>query len=1166
MCRPLPSSCYLVVASLILASYLSCSAEVISVSGPLSVVRGNYAKISRSIYTINATSSNGTTAQCLVTYINDVGHQCGEVKPKRLRCDENEFAYVHHGCLNQYEMLNFRVISQQNDINVSYVADFSISVHVIAAETVLELSTKPVVADSASSTHELTIHCPTNSINRCHYSLLSPVNHNTSLAQTTTRNILEGSALDRSVPCGQSPKQPFLYKPINPNKTVDAFTIHMSCIDGNDVEYNVLPFDSTLQRQPQHKIPKSYLRIKELAATPVSHELFHLDDLLEKHRYLKITFPVKHIGGFYPVYSSKRGYLDATVFTYLNLLRGEVVFIPNESSSASFVVITLQYHYYVSDLLGQPVANGIMEVMSSPRLGLKPSLRKNIGFSLYSGDAVEIGHDQLNFYPPYECWNYFINITTYPKWGTLYSNEKQLFEGDSLLVVQGNLSLTYDHDKENDYTSHDTISTNIKCFQHETFNVTIPVRIIEPYEEDSFSDYYCSQDIYGYPGFATHIGPTIRECHPIGSYNSLTVSIVNNSNYFLFRNDCHMDSLHSYPYINKSEKVWSECFYGISLNNSDLGEEQWTRLWYFFPSTSQSISSKLLIVANSGITINIQYNVINLLTSPQIDFVHVTAAGMANYTHTYSSMPYLRHNRRLSMHTLDATHITNQYLYVQSLGYLQTEIVYYVASPPRNGYVCMVQHTLCDASINNFTQEDILADRVYYKPMQRFSVLRNDSFEFEVYYLDDIKLKGRNTFVIEFEQNVNDKQFWVPNGQSRSLLRKHLRNLIASSVPVSNIEFVLIKQPKHGYLHIPKTHNTFTWQDVKERSIKYHHRKNDNKNVVCSDNIGLSVRMNQEELFAIDIPVAIRYRQNNALNITSKEHMLDGGDSFVLSVKDLTISTGFCSEFVRVIVKQPPKYGLLIVNDPFNHTKRQLSTNATFRATDISDGHISYLLYPDLTLLENTEDQFLFVIEDPRGVVHEPTLKREVSNDGSTFRLRIVIVPVEGSGDFLNFTFSTTQTKQVVELDNNLYGAVLGPSDLYTIDSNFHPSEVHFLIHQPTEYGYLTKDNYPIEEFTLADIYSYNVTYISTLPHTDTTIMSDEFLYHIFIDLYDTKRKIVTDGSFHFDWCYFVVDLQQEEETFIAVPETGLSTSFILRSVGDNTVAMVIYICIQVFN
>ncbi len=1144
MCR------LLLVVSLVLISYLSCSAQIVSVRGPLSVIRGQHASISRSVYNIS-NMTNHTVTTCMVV-AHDVGHQCGEVKPKRLRCDQYKFAYIHHGCLNQYEMLSFRIISQHDNSNTSHVADFSISVHVIAAETVLEISTKPVLelnnSSTRTATHELTIHCPMNFINRCYYSFLS-FNH-TSLAQTTT-STLEGPALDRLVPCGQSPKHPFLYKQLNSNKTDSAFTIQTSCLDNDDVVYNVLPFDSTLLWQPaQHVIPKSYLRIKELAITPISHKVFDFDGLLEDYSFLKMTFPVKSIGGFYPVYSSRKGYMDSTVFTYSNLLRGEVVFIPNESSSASFVVITLQYHYYISDISGQPIANGIIEVLSSPRLGLKPSLRMNIGFSLYSGDKVEIDHNHLDFYPPFECLNYYINITTYPRWGSLYSNGEQLIEGDNLLVANRNLSLTYNHDEERKHASYDTILTTINCFQHDPFDVTIPVRIIEP-NVNSSSKYYYSHDIYGYPGYATHIASTIRE-YSHGRNDSLSVSIGNNSNYFLFRNNCKIDDLHNYPYVSISDKVWNECFQVISLNSSHLTEVQWARLWYFFPLSSQSISgNNQLIIEDFEITIVIEYYVLNLLTSPHLDFMPVSAAGMANFTHTYSSIPYLRHNQPLSMHTLDAIHITSHYLYVQSLGYLQTEIVYYVTSPPKEGHVCILHHTSCDSSVNNFTQEDILADLVYYKPLHEiFGISKNDSFQFEVYYLDDIKLKGRNTFVIEFNNDKEDetesKQFWVPNGQSRPLLKRHLRNLRSFTNKLSKVEFILKQQPEYGFLQLPvkPTPYTFTWQDLIKRTVIYHHRKD--KNIVCNDVINLSVRLGQK-LITIDLTVAIRYRQDNTLNVSSKEHMLDEGESFILSVNDLTISTGFCPEFVRVIVKQPPKYGSLIVDIPSRYTKRQLSTNATFIPTDISNGLISYSLYPDLTLIEDTHDQFLFSIEDPNGIHNiKPNMKRDVNS--TPFRLMIVIVPIEGSADFLNFTFSTSQTKQVIELDNHHYGATLGPNDLYLVDSSFHPSEVYFLVHQPTQYGYLNRNNYPIEEFTLADIYSNNITYISTLPHVDTSIMSDEFLYSIYVDLFDTKRKIVADGSFSFNWCYYDVYFQSAEtDTFIIVPETTPSTTFNIR-------------------
>ena len=1146
-----------IVALLLTGIFTSELSASVTVAGPLSVVRGTSARLDHGLYNITTIADD---TNCTITHLHDHTAaslpQCGTVTPSTLKCHQQNrtFTYIHYGCLNQYEMLSFRVVSRHKDGNeqaIVYIEDFSISVHVITllSSPVLEISS--VASTHDSSIHELTVYCPPKLINICAYSIPNP---NTTQWLSSQSGLIVESLKDGLIPCGSSPKNPFLYKLSNRIETFDTLNILTHCVDENSFtmhrRHHIVPFNN-VRHQQLLQLPKARLRIKELGVTPIPRDLFDLKFLQNDHHYLKLTFPVQTAGGVYPVHSSKEGYLDATVFSYSSILRGEAVFVPNESSAASFVAITSQFHYYVTDVSGQTITNGLLEVLSSPRLGLKPSLRRNAGFNTVQGDTAHITGSHLDFYPPLECLNYTMDIVKTPEFGSLHSNKTQLSNDDKVNIVNGNLSLSYSHHGKPGH--HDVILTTIHCTNkttvtpHEPFSVSIPIRIVQPLHNQP-SMHQCSQTITGYAGFATQMVSTMKECLELSRSSatngeSLTLSTAINSIHLFDNKRCPLNT--GYTFIHHSEDVWTNCFSKISLNNTYLNEEQWAGLWYLFPSNDISnhsnTTNNLSLMDNDGIVTYVQYNVINLLTIPEMDFVMTPVENITTTTR-HPSIPYIRHNQALSLGTLDTIVITSHYLYVQPLGYLQNEIVYKIMSPPLYGVVCVLGHRLCEESVDKFTQEDIVANRLYYRPSQLTNAMTEDYFEFQVYYQSDVKIDGQHKFVIHTEIDEEKlTQFWVASGQSKPLLRKHLKHLQTPELgTMSNVVFRLLHQPTNGFLQlINRTGDTFTWDNIIERSVIYHHH--DSSLSVCNDTIVLSMERDGRASITVSISVAIRYKKLSSLNIITKQHELDGGESFVISVKDLTINTGFCPQFVQVVIQRPPEYGLLILQDPAQHTGRHLSTNSTFVATNINEGHISYSLYPDVTLVEDTQDEFLFTIIDPRGEYTEgASMKRDI--DRHAFSLYIYIRPIEGSGEFFNFNYSTVVTKHVMELPDNRYGAVLGPSDIYFIDSELHPSEIVFQVHQSPEHGYLEKGNYPVEHFTLADIASRNISYISTLPHTNANITEDEFRYSITVTLFSVQRKVVLDRSFKFSWCYFSM-----EKRFISVYETAQRTNFTLR-------------------
>ena len=1069
-------------------------------------------------------------------FLDDAGNHCGDVWPKRANCNDHSLAYSHYGCLNQYETLNFRVITRDGANGTLQVDGFSIAVHVIATEINLQLETKPYLQDSLR--HELTLHCPPNFTNRCSYSLIS--NHKS--LSLPFRGELEGPT-SQFIPCGQSPVSPLLYRPAYSNNTSDAITVQTNCIDSNDTRHYILPFDLTADSQIQlRQLPKIHLRIKELSVTPLPADLLQLDPITKEYLFLKLTFPIQSTGGLYPIYSSKKGYLDATVFMFSDLQKGEIDFVPDETSIASYISTTTQYNYYVSNIAGQTVAEGTLEVTTLPRLGLKPSLRKNTGISLYSGKSSVLNSDHLDFYPPLECLNYYLQMLIPPTAGTLSINRAPLAEGDQVLIINGNLTLTYQHN-ENSSRSYDMIGVGVECIKHKSFRVNIPVQIIQPPRN------LCNLSIYGYPGYATPLH-NIKSCikGKVGSPLKFTTNASQYNVYYLLDEVCQVSQIQAYPYISQSSSIWSECFTKLNDKKDLLDENRLMRLWHLLSPSHLSTYYVMSLTDGSGNTIDISYNVVRLLSTPQEDFEPVSTTEKANFTHFYPSLPWLRHNRPLAIYTLDATYITSHYLYVQTLGYLQSEIVFSVTVPPQHGLICYLHQLQCEHSVSNFTQEDILTDRIYYKPITKLNVTEGDSFEFDVYYLIDTKLEGDQRFYIQSAITEDDahgeyKQFWVPQGRSKPLLRKHLKHLIHSP-PAKGYTFVVLQGPSYGYLHYPHVGDHFSWEEVTDRLVVYHHQ--DTAVNVCSDWLVLSVS-NGIDTFTANVSVAIRQAKGRNHNVITKEHKLEDGSSFVLSATDLTVQSGFCQEFVKITITRPPTYGLLTVDDPAHHTRRHLTENSTFLLQDINSAFVSFYLYPDVTLIEDTTDVFLFEVEDPSMIYESPLTKREAGHTLNTFSQLIFIVPEKGSGDLLEFNLTTVTPKPITKIDENHYGATLGPEDMYLTNSDFLPSEVHIRIHQQPEYGYLEKENVPIEQLTLADVYSRKISYLSTITHTNTSIRTDEFRFSISVNIYNSLRRIELDRVFNFSWCYFSIDLGNGNQSFLYISEPEAKADITLR-------------------
>ena len=1103
-----------------------------TVHGILTITRGSSSSL-EGLYNASYSSKSST---CTVQFLRDVGNHCGDVTPASLPCDNNRFTYYHYGCLAQYETLNFRLISEETTNGKVITQVFSIPVHVLASKTLLELTVVPKEVGS-----ELAIHCPPSFVDHCFYTILT----NRQSLSLPSMGDIKGQTNQR-IPCGFSPSSSFIYTS-EEDDPHDAILVQLHCMNYTDTRFYVLPFGgNTTTHLPLQTIPKAYLRVYELSTTKLPSDLLELQSLAAKYKVLELAFPIQSVGGLFSLFSANKGFLDSTTFTFSELQRGMIVFIPDESSAAAYISMVSQFHYYVSDITGRPIAEGILEIQLSPRVGQRTSLRKNSGLSLYPGMSVIYNSTHLDFYPPSECLNYILEIESPPIFGSLLSNETQLKTGSIVTIAGGNQCLTYIHN--NSIETYDLIGFNIHCDGYPPFQTSVPIHILT--QTHNIPDHITTPLItyfeYGSPLFSS------GECLPNESISMISFQSGTESDQVFYFNATCQYSIYGYPYIHQNDILKNECFTVINDSNDLKNITDFSSLWYI-PQVDENRTAhsfNMSIVYNDNI-IGVTVNVIILYSTPQKDFTPVSVMNTLDYKQSYPSLPYLQHNQPLPLSTPNPVHITNQYLYVHSLGYLQSEIIYHIILPPKHGLLCILYQPTCSSSVNQFTQEDILADRVYYQPSS-VSDTEQDSFNFDVYYMNDVKLEGPNTFSIHTVEDASlvkdGNLFWVPVGRSRPLLHKHLRYL-NKHVKVSKSHFVVLEGPHYGFLE-SNTKNEFSWQEIKKRSVVYHHNED---NVACSDWLLLSVS-DGKEVIITNITIPIRLDPEATLNLNEKEHRLEGGNSFILSTNDLRIGSRFCPDFVQLTIIEPPHHGLLMLSDPKYGINRHILKNGSFLADDIQHGRVQYLIFPDLALLDDTRDSFLFTVEDPSGIYASPSklVTRDTNSNPYSFIFYIVATPFEGSGEFLTLNVSTSSPKQITKLDESSYGTIFGPEDISIIDnSDLVPTEIHFNVHQPPTYGKLVKDNNkaPVANFTLADIHSRKISYISNILHNNILITSDVFRFSVFVYLSNnntnTSIRVILDKEFILQWCFFSIEFIKPEDSY--VNETDSKVQFSVK-------------------
>lgn len=1098
----------------------------VAVFDVLTVTRGGFISLN-GMYRVIYNSSE--IDQCRVLFISTAGHPCGIVIPSSLPCNDSGSIYHHYGCFAQYETLNFQV-ELKTKIHDKLISElFSISVNIANSPSSIKIFKNTVAMQPHIS---LTFLFPSSYVNYCSYILHT--NH--SVLQLPMKGTLSG-LINYPLPCGYySPTSQFFYHPYS-NSTEDVLFIETNCLTDKRPRYSLIQLEHTTSHIIY--LPKAYLYVHELMETVIPMDLLPIATLSQQYQFLELTFPVQLTGGVFSIYSFNKGFMDATTFTSTDLQLGLVTFRPKETSLTSYVSTLSHYHYYVSEITGRPVAEGVLEVKLYPRVGMRPSIRKNIGLTIRSGASKFLTSEHLNFYPPGKCVNYTITIMTTPLKGTLMSALGVPLTYNTILnVTDNNLNILYQHNTS--FTgSMDFTRWTIQCsgYRSQTqMTLLIPFKILT----SSTQVIHCNCSVMTYPGFVIPLHLFSKEkCRLPAGIGKILLQQPKLGQLFLWLQTCnyrrYTSKNNKYPFIDYHDVPWN-----TSCINTTLQHVHLSNLWYLSPiseaSTNEIVRLSFVPDNDNNISGSITFN-ISVINNNTVETNFKRIPSIYSSTPNKKDVPYIERNRPLPLITSAGTYISSQHLYVHSLGYLQREIIYHITTQPQYGYICLLYQAKCHQSVLSFTQEDILIGRVYYQLHQDGSQLRNDSFQFLIFYPTQMRLPETFKFTIQVIENYdlqNFKQFWLLRGRRKPLSPKYLRQF-QKHFKTSKLRFIVVQKPLYGQLKMPNL-NEFSWQESKQRKVVYHHFGTE----LCSDFIKLKVTDNLTSVEA-NLTIAIRLHPSVTLDLYTNEHKLQGGNVFTLSATDLKIDSSFCPQFVTLKVVTIPTYGILQITDTKYGITRHLSVNASFSGLDILQGRINYVVFPDLSFMDKTQDIFEVSLKDPRGLSRSqsgssPKVIRSV--EGNVYHIVIIIVDPQGA---VTFNLTIVSPKLINKLSNNQYGTVFDSKDMYLANNNFNPSEVVFRIHQLPRFGQIQKNKVPIGEFSLADVHKGKISYISSLSHSETDVTSDEFRFSVIIST--MGNFIASDESFILEWCYFDV----YPLTSQIVEETMESIQFVVR-------------------
>ena len=1100
----------------------------VSAKKTLHVTRGKNVAISSEYYSIVPSGHPNSTITCNMVYIDD-NENCGHISPTILPCWDQGTAqlyYQHHGCFNHYETLHFQVDARMTINNTATVAiqHLGLSLRVSPNQNV---SLKIQTAKDDKGNVMINFLFPTFFTGKCSYTVMD---HLPSYKGISGSEVRFNGSLSLPIPCGYSPTTPFTYSSRRLSSVITSVFVHTNCFR-DDSTYYTVPLTSTdAPNKSTHPMKDhllhlndSYMNINELSETLLLPGTLPIDlQDFQGHaneRGLKFLFPVEYTGGFYSYLSPPQNPNTATTFTLNELLRNRVVFKPTERSIATHVTTVTMFQYYLLDFIGKPLARGTLYVKLSPRKGRDPSIRKNIGISVERGGKAFITSNELNLYPPHLCTNYTVRIMSLPRLGSVYinGNDTPLGSNDTFQVEENNLNILYvqDHSNASHYASDATL-WSLECDmvkkqdgikEISPLHALIPIRIASSPTTTQCTVVTLSQCV-------TPIH--MNECSLPAGPVTITTSKQPVEPEFIATPSSHCLT-GSYPYYTLSRS--QSCLGVINKHNRSRGNNT---LWYMSHNvTSMKVMEYILSSTRYNHSVHLRVKIL-----PRFNFVATKLISNVsiNSPSYFPSVPFVQRNVPLPLSSPQPVYITTDYLRISSAGYLEKEIVYHITSQPSYGSLCLLDNTDCTSSINSFTQADLTANRIYYKPKSLTVHLVNDSFDFHLFYFEGREklpqvIRFQFVSVEEISLLIPYKQFWISNEREKVLTRKYFRH-IQWYMKTNRLHFRVISGPHHGTLHTPGTPKEFLWEDLTRRSVSYEHRPLEDH---CSDLLTLQVTRLTDGFSTIaNISIAIKTSPGDILSITTNDHPLELEKEFKLSEKDFELRSSFCLSFIKFKVNSLPSYGLLRYLDPTINVLKELNINSSFTGQDILEGRITYRVLPNIIFYRNTTDTFSTVLEDPQGIADSKSERPRRSSPSSVFL--IILIQETLSELRLNLTVNPSIIMRTATDDR--YSVTFTKEDIYlSDDSDFLPSEISLYLKSssPPRFGHIQKDDYQISHFTLSDVYENKISYVSTLSHSDLSVTSDSFelIVKISYGNLTNPAHVESNVTVKVEWCYF---------------------------------------------
>jgi hypothetical protein len=863
--------------------------------------------------------------------------------------------------------------------------------------------------------------------------------------------------------------------------------------------------------------------------TPIPSWLLPIDDLLRQHEYLEFVFPVESTGGFYSQLTSAKNLLNVTTFTSKDLQEERVTFKPNEKSIAAYFTYNAQFHYYVLSWTGQAIAEGIVHLKISPRTGTKPSIRKNVGIVVRNGGRALITTHQFNFYPPKTCCNYTITILKSPRLGSLIAaNGNPLNVNDTAVVSLNNLTIQYHH-RNNSFNTgmFDSTKWLIQCSDmKQPLVAVIPIKITS---QSTSSIRYCNISVMSAPGSAFLLSAH-SPCNLPTLSNVSVIEQPHKGRLFYWPTACTMEN-NSHPFIHQADLP-------TCVQRTLPAFTQWSNIWYI---TNISETLRLTLLHQSTIT------TIFIDVHVTMDDIKYSQISLNQSIYSIPATPFVERNLPITLSTADPIYITSNFLYVRSQGYLHRDVIYDLVSLPLNGIICLLYDTECYKSITSFTQQELIANKIYYKPIKPISKLKNDSLTFQVLYPNRMKIPGVHTLAINhFEKHKEGplpvSEFWV-NSKSKKVIRKkhliHFKEYFGSG----RLRFEILKGPRYGVLKTSKK-GEFTWKELSNKMIIY-----ENNETSCSDEILFRVTDEKKNsAITANFTIAIRHTRS-LLSVNIKGRKLQDEDAFTLSPSDFNLSSGFCYEFVKFFVLSMPTYGFLQITDSSTNVTRHIQANGTFTANDLQEGRVMYQTYPALIFVHNTQDAFEIDVHDPRSIDKPNRVTRSISSN----IYQIFINTIANST--LAFNFTTSGSKRVSDVGRSNYSTVFNSNDMYlSPNSDFIPSEVFINIdgNFRPRYGQLQRAGFPTNTFTLRDMYDGKISYIVSQNAINLSITSDTFRFYVTVKINGNQWRVEVESKvFALQWCYFKITATSNvKDPYALVQETSPQVNFTISRVG----------------